>query len=332
MRTALLALAMVGCTCEASPERESPPEANAATLSQYFPAALGDRWRFRDGDQRTTRSVTVREDDEAVLVGSDLLGPMRVRVTDEAVIHLGPDGAPVGDLLQTPLTLGHQWEYTLGDVRCEARYASMDEVVEVAGLTVQACIMVRRRCVHPAGKPFPEETTERHEETYCPFVGRVRETLQLDPAPRIEGAGGEGASGELHARRHDELVFYRVAGAPSPAPTAFDCDQVLVTAEDVGVACDRRVRMESATMLAGQCTIRFVGDGGDVTVLAQPGDDASTLLEGSEAREHVFVLTQEAQEGVAFVENGVVIGVTAASCGLEGLLRMEPLLRSLVRR
>lgn len=323
MRWVVLAL-VVSCTCEAT---EAPVVPQAATLSQYFPAALGDRWRYRDGDQRTTRSVTVREGDEAVLVGSDLTGPMRVRITDEAVTNLGPDGAPVGDVLQTPLTLDHQWEYLIGAVRCEARYVSMDEVVEVAGLTVNACIMVRRRCTHPAGKPFPEETTERHEETYCPFIGRVRETLQLDPAPQIEGADEA-----LDARRRDELVFYRVAGAPSPAPSEFDCDQVLITAEDVGVACGRRMRLESTLMLEGECTIRFVGDGGYVTVLAQEGDDASTLLEGSSAREEVFVVDEEARKGVAFVENGVVVGATAASCELDGLLRMEPLLRSLVRR
>ncbi len=67
-------------------------------------------------------------------------------------------------------------------------------------------------------------------------------------------------------------------------------------------------------------------------MLAQEGDDASTLLEGSSAREEVFVVDEEARKGVAFVENGVVVGATAASCELDGLLRMEPLLRSLVRR
>ena len=318
MRALWVVVLILGCSeCGAAPsdpapEPPAPAESGeAATLQEYFPVHAGDRWRYHNADERSVRNVTSSEDGEVFIVGDDRSAPLRLRVSEEAVAFLDVDGQEVGRLLETPLELGHEWAYTLGDVHCEARYAAVDDEIEVAGLSVNACLVVHRRCLHPAGKPFPVETIEQHSETYCPFIGRVREEMRLDPNPLQDSDG-----------RDDVLVYYRVAGAPAGVrPEPFGCDAFLITLSDVQAACGPLYRRTQVRDEDGVCDVTYAGAESSVTFEAQRAEGAPEAV---------------AAEGEALrvvEENGsrVVIRSTGPACPEDRISRLDPLVTSLLR-
>jgi hypothetical protein len=318
VRARWLLVLLMGCSeCGAEPqngpneEPEPNDEATAATLQEYFPVHVGDRWRYHNADERSVRTVTSSENGEVVIVGDDRTAPLRLRVSQDAVAFLDVEGQEVGRLLETPLELGHEWEYTLGDVQCGARYAAVDDEVEVGGLTVNACLVVHRRCLHPAGKPFPVETIEQHSETYCPFIGRVREEMRLEPNPLQDSDG-----------RDDVLAYYRVAGAPAAVrPEPFGCDAFLITLSDVQAACGPLYRQTNVRDEDGVCEVTYAGA------------DSSLVLEAQRAHGAPDAVAAEGEELRLVEENGsrVVIRSSGPACPAERVARLEPLLRSLLR-
>ena len=289
-----------------------PSEARAATLQEYFPVQAGDRWRYHNADERIVRAVTSSEDGEVIIVGDDRSAPLRLRVSEDAIAFLDVTGEEVGRLLETPLELGHAWEYAIGDVQCEASYAAVDDEVEVGGLSVNACLVVHRRCVHPAGKPFPVETLELHSETYCPFIGRVREEMRLDPNPLQDSDG-----------RDDVLVYYRVAGAPAAIrPEPFGCDAFLVTLSDVQAACGPLYRRTEVRDEDGVCEVSYAGADSTLHFEARRSAGAPAPAAAAEGED---VHTVE--------ENGsrVVIRASGPACPVERVARLEPLVGSLLR-
>lgn len=318
MRTAWLLAVLMGCSeCGAEPqtdpgeEREPGEEASAATLQEYFPVHVGDRWRYHNADERVIRTVTSNEDGLVVIAGDDRSAPLRLRVSEEAIAFLDVTGAEVGRLLETPLERGHTWNYALGDVSCEASYAAVDDEIEVGGLSVNACLVVHRRCVHPAGKPFPVETLEQHSETYCPFIGRVREEMRLEPNPLQDSEG-----------RDDVLVYYRVAEAPAAVrPEPFTCDAFLLTQTDVQAACGPLYRRAEVRDEDGVCEVSYAAADSTLTFEARRAEGAPEAV---------------AAEGEALrvvEENGsrVTIRSTGATCPEERIARLEPLIGSLLR-
>ena len=283
MNRSLVLLFLSACTCggeSSEPGGEDPPApaAEAATLTQYFPSAAGDRWRYANGDERVTRAVTASDDGRVIIQGEDRTAPLRLGVSDDAVTILDVEGNEAGRLLDTPIEVGHRWEYTVGDVACEARYAAVDDEFRVAGLIFNACLVVNRRCLHPEGKPFAEETVEQHAETYCPFVGRVREEIRLDPSP----------SADMALHRDDRLVFYRVGGAPAPLREgAFGCDSFLLSLTDVHAACGPTYRAAPVQSDDGRCVMTFNGRDSSLTLDAHT--EAAAPLENSTSEPFVTV-------------------------------------------
>lgn len=346
VRGALLLLGLAACTCE--PTRVAPvDEQPSASPRDFFPAHAGDRWRMESGESLAVTAVT--EDGTAVFFGSDRTSAERYRVTDDAVLLIGPDGRPLASWLERPMEVGHGWRYTLGDAECEARYATVEDSADVAGLTYEHCVEVRRRCRYSAGKPFPAATTELREEVWCPYVGRVAETLRFDPPPAIEG---------VDAEHRAQVRYYRVQGAPAPPPPeSFDCDAFLLLETDVQAACGPRLRLASRDDDGG-CTLRFAGLGGELSVRARRlgaaamASDVDALLTDllpgtpairEEAELRVAALApgeapeREGSPPGASVGFGLMEGphaiavVTSAACPLDRARALGPLLRSLVR-
>lgn len=302
-----------GAETQVDPSEEPEPsgEARAATLQEYFPVHVGDRWRYHNADERVIRTVTSNEDGVVIIVGDDRSAPLRLGVSEEAIAFLDVTGQEVGRLLETPLERGHSWEYTLGDVQCEATYAAVDDEVEVGGLSVNACLVVHRRCVHPAGKPFPVETLEQHSETYCPFIGRVREEMRLEPNPLQDSDG-----------RDDVLVYYRVAEAPAAVkPEPFGCDAFLVTLSDVQAACGPLYRRTDVRDEGGVCEVNYAGA------------DSTLSFEARRAEGAPDAVAAEGEELRTVEENGsrVVIRSSGPACPAERVVRLEPLIGSLLR-
>ena len=270
------ALFLCACECGSSPPQ--PPPREPPPVSDYFPAAAGDRWRLQTDRGPQTYGVTaVTDTGVSVFFGTDRVSAERFIASAEEVSLVGADDSPIAPFLASPIVLGHTWNYRLGDTACEAKYESVDETIELAGLTLDACIKVKRTCLHPGGKPFREPTTETHQEVYCPKVGRVAERIRLDPAPIVDGTS-------IAAERTSRVTRYRVGGSPAPpAAAAFDCDSFLLMPTDVQAACGPNFRMESAAGLANgnACTYRFTAPTGSISVTAaragNPPDDGPLL-------------------------------------------------------
>ena len=305
------------CTC--GPElgaprietREEPQSAHAA--SEYMPLQPGNRWAYEGSAGPSTMAVIAVQEGVAIVVGSARTAPLRLRTTPVAVTMLDLEGRELGALLDGPIEEERSWHYELGDTRCEARYVDIDVSTEVAGLTLEACVRVERRCVHPAGQPFPIETTEVHEELYCPAVGRVEERIALEPAP--EG---------MPLAREDRLTFYRVAGAPVPQRDASRaCEQFLLLESDVQAACGTGFHRAEASDDAPDCTFEFTGGGESrvqVSLLGPAGDDhvAPDWLS-----EHPSI--ESTSNGQRF--RAVLYG---DACPLERFGQLEPLIESLL--
>lgn len=330
---ALAATAILLAACECSGgDVEPEPQAEAADLLLYFPAAPGDRWRYEAAGEKSTRSITFADDESAtprrvVITGDDLMGPRYHEVSPEAVTLVTPDGEPIGTLLDAPVEEGHEWTYLFGDVGCEARYVSVDRSATFGGITVDDCVEVERTCTHPAGAPFPVDTQEIHTETYCPGVGRVREHTRIEPPP----------AGSDSAERLDELVFYRVLRSPAPEiPERFGCDHFLLVQADVRAACGRALARVSEESLDEGCRMTFGTPGRpQLTVTGRRyAEDATQadadVLEGGTAA----LVGSEEVASYAYLEGRHAIAVAAplSLCPADQLDRLGPLLKSLVRR
>ena len=329
--TALVAL--VGCECGGEGPAPAEPRGQSEPLSAYFPSAPGDRWLYVAEEERVTRAVVEADPVDAegprrvVFMGDDLMGPRFHQVDDEGVVVTSPDGEAIGTLLDAPMEQGHQWSYVFGDVGCEARYTSVDEEVQLAGLTLGSCVVVERQCTHPAGKPFPVETAEIHRETYCPYIGRVRERIRIEPPP----------PGSESAERDDRLVFYRVQGSPAPeVPETFDCDAFLVVSGDVSAACGRPLPLRGSQPMEGGCRLTFGTPGAPPLVVAARRLEADATQEDVDAlvgETEAFVGTDElASHGYAEGRHALAVAAPLTACSEAQLDRMGPLLQSVVRR
>ncbi|MEM9075033.1 MAG: hypothetical protein AAGE52_41435, partial [Myxococcota bacterium] len=329
-------------SCEEQATETPAEEEEGASPRDYFPAHAGDRWRMKGGDSLAITTVT--ESGTAVFFGSDRTSAERYRVTDNEVLLVDPNDRPIARWLERPMSIGHQWSYTLGDSECDARYATIEQSAEVAGLTFEHCVEVRRQCRYPAGKPFPEATRELREETWCPYVGRVREVVRFDPPPSIEG---------VEAEHVQEVAYYRVEGAPAPPlPETFDCSAFLLMEGDVQAACGPRMR-ELERSDAGGCTARYGSPDGEITVLARrfdrdatdPDVDQILAQPASEIRVEGDLRIVDAAElpeddprpsptgGIGLREGHHAIAVVASpACGVDQLRRLARLLRSVVRQ
>ncbi len=349
MRRVLLLLSIAACECGESGttgEATESPSSEALTPAVLFPLHAGDRWALRSGDEESLQVVTaVTPEGVGVLFGSDRTSAERYRVSDAGVELVAPDGTVLAPYLDAPVSLAHEWSYELGDTRCVAIYATVRLRAEVAGTPLSDCVEVRRRCELPAGKPFPVATAQLGEELWCPRVGRVRETVRFSPAPSLDG---------FPAEKTWTVTYYRVEGAPALSlPSPFDCARFLLSSTDVQAACGPGLRPAGAADVEGTCRVRFAGSGGVLEVRARrferaPSDedrDAMLLDEGEHAtaEETLRVLApvevpvsdeRSAVHGFSLVEGEFAVAVRAddAVCTVERARRLEPLLRSLVRR
>ena len=332
----MLALLGSACTCEATSAPHAPDEP-AASPRDFFPAHAGDRWRRDDGESLAVTAVT--EDGLAVFFGSDRTAAERFRVGEDAVQLVAPSGQVLGPWLERPMEVGHSWRYAIGEAECEARYTTVEETADVAGLTFEHCVEVRRRCRYPEGKPFGEATTELREEIWCPYVGQVAESVRYEPPPAIEG---------VPSSRHWRVTAFRVAGAPAPPrPEAFDCDALLLLETDVQAACGPTFHAVERSDEEG-CMLRYAGPTGELTVRARRLDpragtrDVEAMLRAEipeatfEDREELRIATGPTRDGAeatgfGLAEEGHVVAVTSTGCPLDRAVRLAPLLRSLLR-
>jgi len=332
MRPLALLMLVAACDCEPEPDAATPAATEPVSLLSYFPSAPGDRWRYGAAGEKSTRAISFADDEDAtprrvVMTGDDLMGARYHEVSDEGVLLVTPSGEPIGTLLDAPLEEGHEWSYLFGDVGCEARYLSVDETVEVAGITVERCVELERTCTHPAGNPFPVDTAEIHTELYCPGIGRVREHTRIEPPP----------VGSESAEREDQLLFYRVLDSPAPVvPERFDCDHFLLVETDVRAACGQTMARVSEEDIDEGCRSTFGIPGRPpLTVTAQRYEadatqaDADVLEGGTAAR-----VGAEELASYAYLEGRHAIAVAAPLqlCPADQLNRLGPLVKSLVRR
>ncbi|MCB9624246.1 MAG: hypothetical protein H6721_17990 [Sandaracinus sp.] len=358
MKRALLLL-LAACEC-GSPSTPPEPEGPPLTAAELFPMHAGDRWALTSGEETSLLVVTaLTPEGVGVFFGSDRTSAERYRVGERGVELVAPDGTVLAPFLDTPVALGHEWSYELGDSRCVATYATVGESAEIAGTRLEGCVEVRRRCELPEGKPFPNATAQIHEELWCPAVGRVKETVRFRPAPTIEG---------FPAEKTWTARYYRVQDAPALAlPRPLDCAHFLLASTDVQAACGPALRPAGAADVGGACHVRFTGPGGVLEVRARRFDAApdsaaiDTMLESgdvavtSEGELRVFVgeaapsddppppddpapsegaeAAPPAPHGYALVEGDVAVALRGndAVCTAERARRLEPLLRSLVR-
>jgi len=330
---ALSMILFAACECgseESEPEPSEAPE--AVDLLSYFPSARGDRWRYEAAGEKATRAISYADDVNAsprrvIMTGDDLMGARFHEVSEEAVLLVTPEGEPIGTLLDAPLEEGHEWSYLFGDVGCEARYTSLNETAEVAGITVERCLEVERTCTHPAGNPFPVDTSEIHTELYCPGIGRVREHTRIEPPP----------PGSESAEREDQLVFYRVLDSPAPVvPEHFGCDHFLLVQADVRAACGRAISRVGEEELDEGCRMTFGIPGRPLlTVAGQRYEEEATqadadVLENGTA---AVVGTDElASYGYLQERHAIAVASPPELCAADQLDRLGPLLQSLVRR
>ncbi len=331
----LVALSMVvlaACDCAGEGEPEQEESTEPLELRSYFPSAPGDRWRYESAGEKSTRAISFADDADAsprrvVMTGDDLMGARYHEVSEDGVVLVTPGGEPIGTLLDAPLEEGHEWSYLFGEVACEARYTSLGETAEVAGIHVERCIEVERTCTHPEGNPFPVETSEIHTELYCPGIGRVRENTRIDPPPM----------GSESAEREDALVFYRVLDSPAPTiPEHFDCDHFLLVETDVRAACGQAIARVTEENLEEGCRMTFGVPGRPLlTVTGQRYEEDATqadadVLENGTAS---LVGTEElASYGYLEGRHAIAVAAPPELCPTDQLNRLGPLLKSLVRR
>lgn len=333
-----VALSMVlfaACECggdETDSEPESSEGTEALSLLSYFPSAPGDRWRYEAAGEKATRAISFADDVNAtprrvVMTGDDLMGARYHEVSDDAVLLVTPEGEPIGTLLDAPIEEGHEWSYLFGDVGCEAHYTSVSERTEVAGVTVERCLEVERTCTHPAGNPFPVDTSEIHTELYCPGIGRVREHTRIEPPPM----------GSESAEREDQLVFYRVLDSPAPAiPEHFGCDHFLLVQTDVRAACGRAISRVAEEELDEGCRMTFGVPGRPLlTVTGQRFGEEATQADADVLENGTAALVgTDELASYAYLEGRHAIAVASPPelCASDQLDRLGPLLKSLVRR
>lgn len=341
LRALLLYLTAMSVACsddtsEADTVTTPPPSAQHA-LPAYYPLAAGDRWRLHTRETEAVRmlGVTGVEDTGvAVVFGTGHAMAERYRATAEEVALVDPDGQTLVPLLRAPLTEGARFDYALSErdvqVPCDVEVARVDVEADVAGTQITDCIEVVRTCRYPAGSPFPQATTHRVEERYCPGVGRVREVGTFDPAPRF---------GALPGLRTVEVRSFRVAGGP--LVNASGCAGFLLLPTDVQTACGAQLQPTDPVVGRdedGVCTYRYRNPEGAIEVSARGSvDPAATRQWLSETG------GEPADRGGARVSEGTDLRVAVASrrhelrvradtgvCRPEGALRLVPLLRSLV--
>jgi len=201
--------------------------------SAFFPMRAGDRWAYRSGGALRMRGITAFNDrGDAYLFGDGLTRAGRFRLGAEGVMRI-VDGSPL-PWLPGPVEAGGEWSYDSGEAHCDASYEADGLSVDIGRRRLDGCVRVDRACRLPAGKPFAVATLERHQETYCPSVGLVRERLSFEPPPAVEG---------VEAVQVDELVNFRVAGGPMPPRREpFDCAALLLLETDVQTACGPTLR------------------------------------------------------------------------------------------
>lgn len=340
VRSSLLAaVALVsGAACEPS-EPEPRPVAPAeieVTPAALFPLSIGDRWRERIDDGPTrTRGVTAHTlEGAAVIFGQGDRRPAFYRADEREAALIDPSGRVLEPLLRAPIRAGARFEYALGDgegaAACEASVIETGAREPIAGTTVGGCVRVERRCVHPPGIVFEQETTRTVEETYCPRIGRVRTRQTIDPP--LRGAAGVQAV---------ELVAFRVAGAPRPpAPEAFGCDDVLLLPSDVQAACGPEWTFAGEDQLESGCVHRFTRrvageDEGVLELRVSRRPDAraaeaalDTLLPGEPAE--VRTREHEGSTSLGATEGDRVVLVQTRGCERERAARLVPFVRSLV--
>lgn len=344
-----LCLCLVACDCAGDPPEAppspDPPPPTAISVPRLFPLSVGDRWRVDTslGDNHFSYGVTGVDDDGVVAVfGTRHLAAERYRASDDAVELVSPEGDVLEVVLRAPLTEGSTWEYQVleGEVRveCEARVLRTGVARTVAGNRLEGCVELSRACHLPAGKPFPVETRQLTDDVLCPGVGRVFKRVTLTPPPHVMG---------MPAERTETLVFYRVAGAPRAAiPEPWGCDGFLLLPSDVQAACGavRAVAPPGGVAEGDRCTHRFVGDGGEITIVAerreQPeleetvdawlrGDDPAAEIATHESG--VRVRRGDAPR-FALTRGPVTVRVAgdAATCSAAHAYRLVPLLGSLL--
>ena len=326
--------------------REVPAdEVPGSTLSPQalFPLHPGDRWRVETQEGVTNnRGVTgLERSGTAVIHGTAHPLAERYRATDDEIALVDPAENLLVPVLRAPIRRGAEWSYALRDrsidVPCEATVRTIGITERVAGMALEDCVEVVRRCEYPEGQPFRAPTTQTTEEIYCPNVGRVRQTLAFDPAP---------PEGLLPGRRVERVVGFRVRGGPAmPEPPAFSCEHVIILPSDVQAACGAAVSPQNP--LAGEpgdesCTYRYRAPSGEITIRAEragePVDEAAIdaqLAPTADApvrtQEGVRLVTgAEVRIGVASDRVLVVVTADPAACPEESALRLAPFLRSLI--
>ena len=334
---------MLGLGCEpAEPdERPSAPEEVEATPDALFPLAIGDRWRERVGEGSTrTRGITAHTlEGHAVMFGQADRRPAFYRADAREAALVDPNGRVLEPLLRAPIRAGARFEYDLGEgptaAACEASVVETGARVRVPGATLEGCVRVERRCVHPPGIVFEVETTRLVEETYCAGVGRVRTRQTIEPPL----AGAEGV-------QTVELIGYRVAGAPVQAPpSTFGCDGVLLLPSDVQAACGPEWAFAGEETLADGCVHRFTrtdegaGDGVlELRVSRRPDEAAAAaaldalLAAGvpSSPAGDVRVSARESGVSLGGTEGAHIVLVQTTGCPAERAARLVPFVRSLL--
>lgn len=264
-RVAVLVLLSACGPCGGEPVEEE--EEPSARPELFFPMHLGDRWGYADGGGVAVTALT--ESGVAVFFGSDRTSAERFKANEAGeVLLVDPTDRAIATWLAVPMELGHSWRYTVGDTSCEATYATIDQDASLPGMEIHGCVEVRRRCQLPEGKPFPAATMELHEETYCPYVGRVGEIVRFDPRPEIEG---------FPEQKVFEVAYYRVEGAVAvPEPETFGCEHFLLMETDLQAACGPMMRRGELVASDDACMMPFSSGNGSVSIFAKRLDGEAT--------------------------------------------------------
>lgn len=280
-----LALATLGAACDDTPAGAtgsgSSPGSQSGTASQIplprlFPLSPGDRWRLEatPGDGLRLEGVTAIDGRGIIAVhGTGHGAAERYRITADEVTLVTPTGEAISPILRAPLVTGAEWSYAHRErdveVPCEAEVVSAVVTETVAGVEVEGCISLRRRCNYPAGAPFTNSTTHSTEETYCPGVGLARMRNVFRPAP---------TKSALAADREERVVGFRVANSPAGGPPA-GCARFILLPSDLVTVCGTDVRsappITGEELPGGACRYRYQHGTEPLTaVIGAPVDSA----------------------------------------------------------
>ena len=351
----LLLLFIAACgPCGGEPVEDDDDQGESARPEVFFPMHLGDRWGYASGGGVAVTAVT--DSGVAVFFGSDRTSAERFKANAAGeVLLVDPTDRAIATWLATPMELGHSWEYTVGDTSCRATYATIDQDASLPGMEIHGCVEVQRRCQLPEGKPFPQATVELHEETYCPYVGRVREVVRFEPRPEIEG---------FPAEKRFEVAYYRIQDAVAvPEPDAFGCAHFLLMETDLQAACGPMMRRapEQPPAPPNTCAMRFASGSGSVVLSATrldrdatdadvdarlpAADEPPRSQDGWRVRDvpgatgafpqpdgEVEQRTMPDVQHLGLGEGRFVITVSAEGAACPEVASLQPLLRSLVRR